>query len=112
MTHRYVELSEKYPRRSECRLLLRVEALARRRGGNQTMSASKQQGPDGIWDISGDAKALTQSDCLWEHEDCPVVVRVNGALKVCACECKPCKRAWFADGRPILRSGAIVRDRQ
>lgn len=32
-----------------------------------------------------------------EHAGCPDPA-------VCDCECKPCKRAWFAAGRPVLSS--------
>lgn len=43
-------------------------------------------------------------DCDYSHS-CPVVV----GDKVCKCECRPCKRAWFDDGQPVVRDGKIVR---
>jgi len=33
----------------------------------------------------------------------------SGLPRVCPCECQTCKRAWWADGRPIVRDGEIVR---
>lgn len=60
-----------------------------------------------------------------EHHSCDVVAYVkplNGTgvsvcqvpqegftLAVCKCECTTCKRAWEADGRPLLRDGKVVR---
>ena len=29
---------------------------------------------------------------------------------VCACECHVCKRAWWAQGRPLIREGSIIRE--
>jgi len=58
-----------------------------------------------------------------EHMDCPVVVRESheactgspgrsGPLPmICECECQTCKRAWWAESRPVLRDGAIVFDK-
>lgn len=52
------------------------------------------------------------------HMNCPVVlhnargaaVPVEGPFpKVCGCECRTCKNAWFADRQPIMRDGEIVR---
>lgn len=54
------------------------------------------------------------------HMDCPVVVhaahegcigspaRTEPLPMVCACECATCKRAWWAQGRPVIRGGVIV----
>jgi len=43
------------------------------------------------------------------HSSCNVVVSRRDGPKVCTCECRACKRAWWAQGRPILRDGKIVR---
>lgn len=46
------------------------------------------------------------------HMQCPVVVTSGGVPNiptVCMCDCKDCKRAWFSDGRPIVREGKIIR---
>lgn len=57
------------------------------------------------------------------HMDCPVVIReAHEACKgapactarlpmVCECECQTCKRAWWAEGRPVLRGDTIVFDK-
>ena len=42
-----------------------------------------------------------------KHRDCPVIVAAVPLL-VCPCECKACRRAWWAAGRPIVRDGAVV----
>lgn len=56
-----------------------------------------------------------------EHHECPVVVnhahegvagspaRTEALPMVCACECHTCKRAWWAQGRPVVRDGTIFR---
>ena len=55
------------------------------------------------------------------HMDCAVIVadeeqarrqavRVPGPYpKVCPCDCQTCKRAWWADGRPMVRDCVVVR---
>jgi hypothetical protein len=43
------------------------------------------------------------------HPDCDVVVVVSGVPRVCPCECRTCKRAWFDAGQPIVRDGNVVR---
>jgi hypothetical protein len=61
---------------------------------------------------------------LWVHElehvDCPVILENAAesavAVKVdlpalCPCECRTCKRAWWAKGRPLVRDGKIVTER-
>jgi len=60
----------------------------------------------------------------WErdHMDCPVVVTTLDDLvlgsdadrnitlpHVCKCECRTCKRAWEAQGRPSVKDGVVVR---
>jgi hypothetical protein len=58
------------------------------------------------------------------HSDCPVVLTKDMVYEsaiaaellasgrvfpmVCPCDCKTCKRAWWAKGRPIIRDGKIV----
>jgi len=51
------------------------------------------------------------------HLDCPVVlhsaessaIALEGPFpRICPCDCRTCKRAWWAQGRPILRNGKIV----
>jgi hypothetical protein len=65
---------------------------------------------------------LRHEEC--EHKDCPVVLTketVNESAiapsilalgrrfpLVCPCECRVCRRAWWAAGRPILKNGKIV----
>jgi hypothetical protein len=60
------------------------------------------------------------------HEGCPVLFE-SAADKtrypaqdapdppsypaVCPCDCADCNRAWWADGRPIVRGGKIVRNK-
>lgn len=59
-----------------------------------------------------------------EHDSCDVVAYVQPipggvsvcqvpqegfTLSVCKCECTTCKRAWWADGRPKLVNGKVVR---
>lgn len=40
----------------------------------------------------------------------PPAVPIKGKLpQVCSCGCYACKRAWRADGRPLVRDGKIVR---
>jgi hypothetical protein len=58
------------------------------------------------------------------HVDCEVVVTTenfhkitasqrklvgNNLPRVCPCDCTPCKRAWEAEGRPVVISGKVVR---
>jgi len=55
------------------------------------------------------------------HPDCPVIVRsvdqvaphvleqLGELPAVCPCECKTCKRAWWADGRPRIVGGRVER---
>ena len=44
-------------------------------------------------------------------EDCPSCPVVAWDVpRVCPCECQTCKRAWWRDGRPIVRDGKIVRE--
>ena len=57
------------------------------------------------------------------HMDCLVVVDESNRFScadadqlagktlpiVCPCECWTCKRAWSADGMPIVRDGKVVR---
>lgn len=45
------------------------------------------------------------TDYVTPHASCPVVV----GDKVCMCDCRTCKRAWFADGQPCVRDGKIIR---
>lgn len=57
------------------------------------------------------------------HMDCPGVVHFAyegtvGSLArsaplplVCECECRTCKRSWWAQGRPVIRAGEIICDR-
>lgn len=56
------------------------------------------------------AKRVTNPDtCIGgDHDNCPVTV--SALPVVCLCDCTSCKRAWFADGRPIIRNGEIVRE--
>jgi len=55
-----------------------------------------------------------------EHFDCPVILEsaVSAAVPVtvelpalCPCECRTCKRSWWAMGRPLVRDGKIVTER-
>ena len=39
----------------------------------------------------------------------PIYVVEGPFPRVCPCECLACKRAWFANGQPIVRDGKIVR---
>jgi len=56
------------------------------------------------------------------HPDCPVVLHdvaesaggvlhIPGPLpRVCPCECRTCRRAWWAQGRPrVMPDGSIKR---
>jgi hypothetical protein len=45
------------------------------------------------------------------HPTCPVIESGDPPRppRVCSCECQTCKRAWWAQGRPIVRDGQIVR---
>lgn len=43
------------------------------------------------------------------RHNCPVVFMAGNVPRVCSCDCIDCKRAWFADGEPIVRDGKIVR---
>ena len=58
------------------------------------------------------------------HTDCPVILTKDSVYEsaiasellasgrdfpmVCPCECKTCKRAWWAAGRPIHKDGTII----
>lgn len=58
------------------------------------------------------------------HMNCPVVLTKDSVHEsaiasellssgqsfpmVCSCDCKICKRAWWEEGRPIIRMGKIV----
>lgn len=60
------------------------------------------------------AMATDTTTCLFiDHSRCRVVVgeapSSNLMTLVCMCDCKDCRRAWFADGQPIVREGKIVR---
>ncbi len=49
------------------------------------------------------------------HFRCEVTVEpisnITGRLpRVCGCDCRECKRAWWSDGRPVVRDGKIVRE--
>lgn len=58
------------------------------------------------------------------HEGCPVVFASEDDRRqfptspapgtypvVCPCECRDCRRAWWGEGRPIVRDGKVVRER-
>lgn len=52
--------------------------------------------------------AYVHMDCgvVLEHRDSsavgPALANMNAKLPlVCLCDCRTCKRAWFADGQPI-----------
>jgi hypothetical protein len=58
------------------------------------------------------------------HEGCPVVFESatdrrqypqgpapSSFPAVCPCDCSDCGRAWWADGRPIVCDGRVVRER-
>jgi hypothetical protein len=58
------------------------------------------------------------------HQGCPVVFESEVDRKsypqsqapasypvVCPCECRDCQRAWWGQGRPIVRDGRVVRRR-
>lgn len=53
----------------------------------------------------------TVTNFVVPHLRCPtIVIESDGSPRVCLCECKTCKRAWFADGRPVVRNGKVVRE--
>ena len=43
------------------------------------------------------------------HPDCPVIVTSHPLPMMCPCECQTCKRSWFAQGRPIVKDGKVIR---
>lgn len=72
--------------------------------------------------MSADLKCISWGDLeKWQyvHMDCAVIVEsaedaANQAVrvkppypKVCPCDCKNCKRAWWAMGRPVVRDGVL-----
>lgn len=65
-------------------------------------------GTDGVVVITNIGVDPEQT-CLFDCDNCPIIARVDGALKVCSCECRSCKRKWFDDRRPIVRDGKIFR---
>lgn len=66
--------------------------------------------------VNGDVQIVTDENmCLIygvsdaPHYLCEVTGMIAGTPTVCMCECIECKRAWFSDGRPLVRNGQIVR---